>query len=204
MIFQPFEKIARLSRKCVVTEKIDGTNAQIHIVHPLAVPFDTGGIADKILYTDRAGFMLLAGSRNGYITPENDNYGFAGWAKRNAEDLMKLGEGRHYGEWWGAGIQRRYGMTEKSFSLFNTHRWDDETKPECCRVVPVLYSGEFDMSAISTSLFSLEVCGSKAAPGFDRPEGIIVYHEAAGVFFKKTIVKDDEPKGKSMELERAA
>ena len=26
--FKPFEKIARLNRECVITEKIDGTNAQ--------------------------------------------------------------------------------------------------------------------------------------------------------------------------------
>jgi hypothetical protein len=29
--FQPFAKIARLSRECVITEKIDGTNAQVYI-----------------------------------------------------------------------------------------------------------------------------------------------------------------------------
>lgn len=31
MNFKPFQKIARLKRSCIVTEKIDGTNVQICI-----------------------------------------------------------------------------------------------------------------------------------------------------------------------------
>ena len=31
--------------------------------------------------------------------------------------------GRHFGEWWGSGIQRGYGLDEKTFSLFNAYRW---------------------------------------------------------------------------------
>jgi hypothetical protein len=37
--------------------------------------------------------------------------------------------------------------------------------------------------------------GSKAAPGFMKPEGIVVFHVAGNVGFKKTIEKDEEPKG---------
>ncbi len=36
--------------------------------------------------------------------------------------------------------------------------------------------------------------GSRAAPGFMNPEGIIIWHHAAGIYFKKTLDKDDEPK----------
>ncbi len=36
--------------------------------------------------------------------------------------------------------------------------------------------------------------GSVAAPGWMRPEGIIVYHTAAGVLFKVTCENDDKPK----------
>jgi hypothetical protein len=39
----------------------------------------------------------------------------------------------------------------------------------------------------------LQSFGSVAAPGFRNPEGIIVYHVAAGIGFKKTF--DDTPKG---------
>lgn len=174
-MFEPFQKIARLSREIVVTEKIDGTNAQIEIT-------DDG--------------RVLAGSRNKYITPEDDNFGFAKWVAENEDELRKLGYGRHYGEWWGAGIQRRYGLSTKRFSLFNVHRWG-ESRPSCCDVVPVLYKGVFDQSEINGALFRLKVGGSVAAPGFMDPEGVVIYHTAAGVLFKKTLDKDDEPKGKA-------
>jgi tRNA(Ile)-lysidine synthase len=39
--------------------------------------------------------------------------------------------------------------------------------------------------------------GSKAAPGFMQPEGIIIYQSAARMYFKKTLDKDDEWKGKA-------
>lgn len=175
--FVEFNKIARLSRNCVVTEKIDGTNASIVI-------------------TDDGEFLV--GSRTRWITPEDDNYGFAKWAHANKEELMKLGPGQHFGEWWGLGIQRGYGLKEKRFSLFNTHRWSDAAvRPSVCDVVPVLYSGTFDTVMISGALTELAERGSVAAPGFMKPEGVVIYHEAARTYFKKTIDKDDEWKGKS-------
>lgn len=54
--FVPFQKIGRLSRGCTITEKIDGTNASIYI----------GEDGE-----------FLTGSRTRWITPEDDNYGFA-------------------------------------------------------------------------------------------------------------------------------
>lgn len=71
--FVEFPKIARLSREIVVTEKIDGTNAQIYILHrdvltPQTEPY-------VISWTDN--HVLLAGSRNRYLTPGADNFGFA-------------------------------------------------------------------------------------------------------------------------------
>jgi hypothetical protein len=36
--------------------------------------------------------------------------------------------------------------------------------------------------------------GSYAAPGFMDPEGIMIYHTAAGQFFKKTLVDDEAGK----------
>ena len=176
MDFEEFPKIARLSRNCVITEKLDGTNAQIAISEDVS--------------------EILAGSRTRWITPEDDNYGFAKWVQANKDELLKLGPGRHYGEWWGAGIQRKYGMTEKRFSLFNTARWSDPgVRPKCCHVVPVLYNGIFSESAVGRSLDILGGEGSVAAPGFMDPEGICIWHEAARVMFKKTLLKDEEPKG---------
>ncbi|HNB54180.1 MAG TPA: RNA ligase family protein [Anaerolineales bacterium] len=175
--FEGFQKIARLSRDCVITEKIDGTNAQIFI----ADDFQT----------------IKFGSRTRWITPENDNFGFAKWGESNKEELLKLGPGRHFGEWWGSGIQRGYGLRngEKRFSLFAVHLWNADNKPKCCEVVPTLYRGIFDTQKIEECLSELANSGSKAAPGFMQPEGIIIYHEAAKTLFKKTVEKDYEPKG---------
>jgi len=174
MEFVKFGKIARLSRTVVITEKIDGTNGLIAI--------GEGG-------------EFQVGSRNRWITPQNDNMGFARWAYENKDELMGLGVGYHYGEWWGQGIQRGYGLKEKRFSLFNTSRWsDDSVRPACCGVVPVLYVGMFDTAKIQAILDDLATNGSKAAPNFMKPEGVVIYHTAGNLYFKKTIEGDDQPK----------
>ncbi len=178
MEFEGFPKIARLKRECLITEKIDGTNAQICITPE---------------------GLVLAGSRSRWVTPESDNFGFAAWVKAHEEELRTLGEGRHYGEWWGAGIQRRYDQTEKRFSLFNAWRWNDQNpnRPVCCGVVPNLYTGPFSTDAASTAIERLKTQGSVAAPGFMKPEGIVIYLSAARTYFKQTIEKDEEHKGKA-------
>jgi hypothetical protein len=171
MEFKEFTKIARLSRECVVTEKIDGTNGVIAI-------------------GENGEFMV--GSRSRWITPEQDNFGFARWAYKNKDELLKLGVGYHYGEWWGLGIQRGYGLKEKRWSLFNTARWSDDTvRPACCHVVPVLYQGDFTTYHINECLILLREQGSLASPGFMKPEGVVIYHTAANMYFKKTIEKDE-------------
>jgi len=172
MEFEKFPKMGRLSRTCLITEKIDGTNAQ--------VAFDEEG-------------NMFVGSRKRWITPEDDNYGFAAWCHENIEQLRLLGPGRHFGEWWGSGIQRRYGMQEKVFSLFNTTRWKNGC-PECCRTVPVMYHGLFSSTAVDDAIHRLIEEGSLAAPGFMNPEGVVVYHQAAGVGFKKTVKNDEKSK----------
>jgi len=190
--FQEFPKMARWSRDVIVTEKIDGTNAQI-------------------LITESVEF--LTGSRTRWITPESDNFGFAAWAHANREELMQLGVGRHFGEWWGSGIQRGYGLKEKRFSLFNAARWCvagaeplqipnadprivkvQDIAPACVGVVPVLYRGSMDELDVQDLVLQLQEKGSCAAEGFMQPEGFVVFHVAAGVGFKKTLDKDGLPK----------
>lgn len=183
--FIEFPKIARLSREVVVTEKIDGTNAQIYIA-------DDG--------------QFLTGSRTRWIVPGDDNAGFSKWAHEHKDELMTLGPGQHFGEWWGSGIQRGYSLAkgEKRFSLFNTLRWvmpgqpkgeRQEVVPPCCHVVPELWRGVFDTTTIEDLLNNLKAGGSKASPGFMAPEGIVIFHVAAQTAFKKTILKDEQPKG---------
>ena len=173
-LFVGFPKIPRLSREIIISEKIDGTSGCIYVG-------DDG--------------EFLVGSRTRWITPETDNHGFAKWAMENKDELMKLGPGRHFGEFWGQGIQRNYGLKEKRFSLFNVKKWgDDLVRPACCHVVPVLFEGAFTTDNIEITLSILRG-GSYAAPGFIPAEGIIVYHTAGNLMFKKTLLNDEKHKG---------
>lgn len=175
--FQPWPKIPRLSRDCIVTEKLDGTNA--------AVVINEFG-------------NVYAQSRTRYITPKDDNFGFASWVEANWQELSKLGPGRHFGEWWGKGIQRGYGLNERRFSLFNVSRWtDDAARPACCHVVPKLLTRTFGTFSFDELMDEVREHGSYAAPGFMQPEGVIVFHTASGQMFKKLLEGDEMPKGKA-------
>jgi hypothetical protein len=200
--FKEFKKIPRLSREIVITEKIDGTNGLIYI--------------DEVN-------NIFAGSRNRWLDEHTDNHNFWHWVMGNKEELLKLGKGYHYGEWWGKEIQRGYNLQEKRFSLFDTGKWIKREKnikldfptdaiinipvlkekqeycPECCYVVPILYEGMFDTEMIQAILDGLRIGGSRAvAPqSFMKPEGIIIYHKAGNYYFKKTIENDE--KGKTNE-----
>lgn len=207
MLFEEFPKIARLSRNCVITEKIDGTNAQI-FWDPLMLSQEhyesEHGVPALYTYIGEQKVALWIGSRNRWIYPEKsrDNSGFARWAVDHMEDLKGLGFGRHYGEWWGQGIQRGYGLKEKKFSLFNVGVWktvasdapDLTPAPACCGVVPILYQGIFSTTAVELCIEKLRQGGSVAAPGFTNPEGVVIWHEAARILFKKTLEKDEQPK----------
>lgn len=179
--FTGWPKIHRLSRQCIITEKLDGTNAQVYID-------DEGNV--------------FAGSRTRWVTPTSDNFGFATWVRDNASKLVQLGPGRHFGEWYGKGIQRGYGLDHRRFALFNVGRWRDpkaihnmlnaqEDCPPCCTVVPVLWSGPFMTDLIEETLRILQIEGSAAAPGFMNPEGIVVCHTASRTMYKKTFENDE-------------
>lgn len=169
MEFEKFPKMPRLGSKkdqMIITEKIDGTNAQISIN-------DAGEV--------------FVGSRNRWITPgkQTDNYGFAGWVDTNKEEILKLGEGRHYGEWCGQGIQRRYDMDHKEFRLFHTYI-PAETLPACINQVPILYNGKFSTRAIHDTFERLWDAGSRLADHWFKPEGIVIYQTTARQLFKMT------------------
>lgn len=172
-VFEAFRKIPRLNREIVITEKLDGTNA-------------------SIMVTDEG--EIYAGKRTSWCTPEKDNYGFAKWVYANKDELIKLGPGRHFGEWWGNGIQRNYGLAEKRFSLFNVERYG-VNRPTNCHVVPVLYRGPFDGDAIKQCVDQLRTSGSLAVPGWMKPEGIVVFHTASSSLYKVTCENDEKPKG---------
>lgn len=172
-IVKKFPKIPRLSRDMIITEKIDGSNSSITI--------------------NENEFIIAA--RETIITPDSDNYGFASWCHQNKEELMKLGQGTHYGEWWGYNIGRGYGIEDRRFSLFNVRRWDSNPScPKCCLVVPVLYQGPFSTETANKFIDVLKEKGSYAQPGYMNPEGIIVWHIEGNIGFKKTVHRDNKRK----------
>ncbi len=173
--FVAFPKIPRLFRPITVTEKIDGTNASIYVPESVSEP-------------------LLFASRTRWITPADDNHGFARWATEHAEELRKLGPGHHFREWMGLGINRNYGLKEKRFALFNAGRWTG-LAPACCSVVPILYQGVFSQDMLQVVLDDLRTNGSHAVPGFMKPEGVVVFHCAGYHTYKITLESDEAPKG---------
>lgn len=195
-MFPEFKKIPRLRREVTITEKLDGTNGLV-AVYELS-DFLSPGFANNFQWFTRIGALVIAaGSKSRWLNPSSagDNYGFCKWVEANAEELAKLGPGLHYGEWWGQGIQRGYGLTEKRFSLFNTYRWKDNPDlPKCCHVVPVLYKGVFHTEVVNQLVEDLKQIGSQAAPGYKDAEGVIVYHDASKQYYKQTCEDDDQPK----------
>ena len=197
--FTPYPKTPRLFRDIIVTEKIDGTNAAIQIT-------EVGGVSPVGTLVNVPGGVgsIVAQSRKRLITPKDDNFGFARWVHENADVLAAtLGPGIHFGEWWGSGIQRGYGLPkgEKRFSLFNVKRWDVELRGNMpaydagLRCVPVLYEGSFSTPMIEEIITDVRTGVSPAARRegvtFPNPEGIIVYHTAAGQAFKVLCENDD-------------
>jgi len=167
MEFIKWPKIPRLENEVFhISEKIDGINACIVIT-------DNGNVG--------------AQSRTRLITPESDNYGFAKWVYENHHQLFEdLGPGHHFGEWWGQGIQRGYDLKEKRFSLFNPTK-----QSELCSNVPIVASCAqallHDYIHMNTTRLLTE--GSLAAPGYMKPEGLIIYGEQSHVYWKVIIDK---------------
>lgn len=181
-IFKAWPKIPRVeNKKEFYTEKIDGTNACI------VISFEDGDIPPLAKFITEVGLLnVWMQSRNRLITSEDDNFGFAKWVAANLHDLIQLGEGYHYGEWWGQGVGRTYDMKEKVFSLFNTKRWGphNPNTPQCCRVVPTIHA-----NSLEEARQQLIEGGSLAAPGFMNVEGVIVYEYNTDSYWKSIINK---------------
>jgi hypothetical protein len=188
MEFKEFESIEILESLVIISEKIHGTNAQIAI--------------------DDSGQNIYAGSRNRWITPEDDNYGFATWVYANKTELLALlGPGRHFGEWYGSGIGPGYGLKEKRFALFNTYRWtklkqDGLLLPQM-DVVPVLYSGTFTPTITRETMDKLKKDGSSLVPGYMKPEGVVIFFSRTKTYLKQVFEKEDTGWDKKEKKEKA-
>ncbi|MEV6638066.1 RNA ligase family protein [Actinoplanes sp. NPDC051470] len=210
-----------------ITEKIDGTNGLVHVErHPwgYAAGFDfnpdTAGIfvVQDLSVINEDGvpqfeWHVRPGSRNRWLTTESDNFGFAAFVRQNAAELVNLGPGNHYGEWFGKGINRGYNLNERWFALFNVARWFDprweyaepyrewfpkaQPAPNCITVVPVIRAnvpGDRMTEDVRGALDTLSVVGSFAVPTFKNPEGVVAYHDGARQLFKAFPAGYDQPK----------
>lgn len=202
--FQAFAKIPRYRREIALTEKLDGTSACVVWAPVDATAENKEYVLAERELTDQHGVSvgphwLLAQSRTRFVAPSRliskaDNYGWAQWCDDHADDLMRLGPGYHYGEFWGYGIQRGYGMAEKHFSLFNVNRWGEgkQERPACCDVVPLI--GYFTPDKINEQVELLRANGSLASPGYMKPEGVILFHSQSRQYYKVLLENDESPK----------
>ncbi len=169
--FKAWPKIPRgQHEKVTVTEKIDGTNACIII---------------------QDGELAGVQSRNRLITPLDDNYGFAGWVSDNWEELKSLGDGYHYGEWAGLGIQKNPRKLDgKYFYLFNTYRWNkgNPNLPSICKVVPILYEGDSFPNIGRAVMLDLEKQSAK--DGY-KAEGVVIWYHKGRRYEKYTFEYQD-------------
>lgn len=196
MEFKAFSKIEQLGKlNMFITQKIHGTNAQIFIKKnepPKEMSLDS--LVFSLDGTDI--YEIYVGSRNKWITPKDDNAGFASFVYENCEEFArKLGPGQHFGEWAGPKINSGEGLKEKVFILFDFWKFPPERElPPQTIVVPVLYQGKTDLSVIDTVMEDLRVNGSKVAPGYMNPEGVVI--TIAGTRYKK-VFKPEETAWKS-------
>lgn len=219
-VFKPFQKIPRLNRDIVISEKIDGTNGTViiddHRSEQLCseppkgvayVPYEEemnieqhAEFSKEELKIGRAigTYIVRAASKNRICVPGmDDNFGFAAWVMENAGDLAHaLGAGQFSGEWYGHGIGRGYGLQkgDRRFAFFNPTL----DVPECAEIAPVLYQGARLLPsgecAVNFYIRKLSYSGSEAVRGWKQPEGVVIYHTAAGNYFKVTIEADNQHK----------
>lgn len=176
--FPKFPKIPRWDSEVVLTEKIDGENGLVAIKGSNDF-WPNGRTWPPRTCMLSNGTEVAAGSRKRWLNPESDHFGFAQWVWDNADELSTMGPGLHYGEWYGKGIQRSYNLPERRFMLFNVAKWaDDELRPKCCEVATVIARcqasdlNDMLLMAVETMIGH----GSAHVPGYNRPEGIVLYH----------------------------
>lgn len=173
--FKAFPKIERFDGFGMsITQKIHGTNAHILI---------------------KDGWILGVGSRTRWLTVEDDNYGFCKYVTENAKELIAfLGDGHHFGEWAGHGINSGEGLVGRKFVLFDWRRHQknltNAPMPEGVAIVPVLvYSARFSDDLIKETMKELKEKGSRLVDGFMRTEGVVI--DINRTLYKKVFDKEE-------------
>ena len=174
--YSSFPSIERLENiYCVISEKIDGTNGLIEI-NETNVRF---------------------GSRNRYISFSDDNAGFANFFKDYearfkdaAKDITtdKSYPLRIYGEWFGRGIQRGYGLKDKFFMPFSSFYSEKLIEYQVPNVITpnIMYTGKFSMEVVDTCMQQLKLNGSGVVKDYKQPEGIVIFFPKYNFRLKET------------------
>ncbi len=166
-----------------ITEKIDGTNACIIVSEGLVIGAQsrTQLLCERELYIVE-GFIGEVGKWEN----RSDNYGFADYVRNNENELSKLGDGYHYGEWAGPGIQKNHhNLEKKTLFLFNSDRWRDgrQERPAGVECVPVIYEGEWGPHIIENTM--KELWDTAKYKGY-HPEGIVIWYHKTRRYEKVT------------------
>lgn len=187
-MFKPFPKITRYTRPRLghITEKMDGTNACVIV---------EGG---QVVGAQSRNRLLTSLSHNSFGEPffqdHGENHGFAHWVKTNKDKLALLGDGYHYGEWCGPGINgNRHNLTEKVFYHFNPFRYRDTDFKEYeagISFVRVLFEGEITDEVVKRTA---EAHWDSIHDVFYKPEGVMIYYHDFKTTLKFTY---DNPEGK--------
>ena len=197
MKFTKFPKIQRFDKMTLlITQKLHGTNASIWIVK-VDPELECLAHTDELeFFTSDRQYIVKAGKRSSFITCEKDNFGFAKFVHANKDALAEaLGEGVHFGEWVGPGINSGEGLEEKRLALFNVlglEKRKEELEAECkwpdrVDLVPVLYFGNSNdiQTEVDKAMIELKNNGSKYCAGFMRPEGVVTSILGTNTKFKK-------------------
>lgn len=195
--FKEWPKIPRGQNESItITEKIDGSNGCV-IVKPVRVNNNDGTVSITLAVVgaqSRNRMLTSFSEEKGLVRDGDDNFGFAYWVIEHKDELAALGEGYHYGEWAGPGIQQNpHNLKEKKFFLFNTFRWEAKqdvneapngrVPPACCDVVPTLYQGQLTHGIVNDTMAMLKI---DALLSDYKPEGIVVWYHRGRRYEKLT------------------
>jgi hypothetical protein len=175
--FKAWPKTTRLCSKCVITEKLHGSNGAI-----IFYVYES--------WDGQRTIALAAQTRNRLVNITNDQTGIAQWALTNyhtlVDDLVqleadgqpKLGTFYHYGE------MMHRGHSEPHFYLFNTRRWGaSQFLTPTLKTVPVLFEGEYYEGVVEEMLEDLRTNGSRVHPGIPA-EGVVTFWSGDGTMKK--------------------
>ncbi len=189
--FRSYPEILTLEQtEITVTEKLHGTNGSLHTYWD----------------DEMKDWNLKVGSRERWITPEDDAMGLATWALSEpyrSQIMERLGPGRHYGEWVGRNIVNGgLPLPEKRFVLFSVLGYVDIPLPDRVDITSLLYRGPWDPAKIEEIMLEMKEKGSFYLPGYMRPEGIVIHIVGTDVRIKHVFNAETTQWNKSPKIQK--